>query len=1134
MKIKTLHIYNIASIEDETLDFTQSPLCDSDVFLITGKTGSGKTTILDAICLALYRTTPRLAQSSTSKVETNSDNLTLNDPRNLMRRNTGEAFVNLTFDGVDGHEYEVEWHVQRGQKKKVTVSLDPATWTLRDLTADKVYVARGEKDKEVKAAMLQAVGLEFNQFCRTTMLAQGEFTKFLKSAEKEKVEILEKITRFTEYTEIGKRVFLITSLKRKAWDAAREKAQDNGMSEEEIAKLKEEIELLDTHVKGMVDERNVLLLKKQWLKDETDIQKEKVEAVAGRDVVKAVFDSDEFKAKVKTIDEWNETSEQRNKLKQMNDAKDTMRELERQQAILAGVHEQLLGGVAHEERVKQDNDAAINELKNYFAARESRKEVIEHAQAIMILLGNVANYRTKVNDKRDEIETLKNNLSGKYTPAFEHAKNQMNEAWEKSDKLNDEIKGMQGKLDRMEMKRLQEEHQAANTMVLNIDVAKRSLLQLENARNSFAEKEKALGEAAQKLEEARHECAALDAPLAQAQGEMKAFKTALDNQKESVDKWAKRTRATLHKGSVCPVCQQKIEHDIPHEDILDKLYADAKRAYDDADERLVALQQRRFKLEADVKAKEDALKRDTEALRNDTSVSQAEAQALNDCRKCGFDEITPDIVSKLEQSRNVQQQKLKDLKKTILQGEEIENAVRLKRNELITLESKIKSELQQSFDASKEAKETCEANIKAATEAINAYQGEIGQATGGITPFIPIEDWKSDPSGYAAQLNDEVRDYTSKRERLALLENQQQLLGETLRNAKAACRQITDVQPQWAGHVASGVQAVPTLVQDLNTLVGNVKTCKAQLADKIKEFDQAKASVDEFLTSRPDMSIERLLELNGLSSGKIVSLQDECNGVLDLLHAKEAMLQNVEERIVKHNNDEVKMLITAEDSVEGIDASTTQLDGELNTCNQTLGVKRNMLREDIEKKSQHASLENLEKTAKADYDRWNRVNSIIGDKDGTKFQKIAQSYILGSLLNSANVYLRQLAPRYTLKEVPGTLHISLEDAYQGFATRGSDSLSGGESFLVSLALALALADIGQGLSVDTLFIDEGFGTLSGQPLTNAINTLRSLHHHSGRHVGVISHVDEVKANIPVQIQIIQEGNSSSSKINLVG
>ena len=103
MKIKKIEIKNIASIEDATIDFTAEPLKEADIFLITGVTGSGKTTILDAICLALYRTVPRLAHLSGSSL-VNSDALTLSDPRNVMRLQTGEAYVKLQFEGNDGRD----------------------------------------------------------------------------------------------------------------------------------------------------------------------------------------------------------------------------------------------------------------------------------------------------------------------------------------------------------------------------------------------------------------------------------------------------------------------------------------------------------------------------------------------------------------------------------------------------------------------------------------------------------------------------------------------------------------------------------------------------------------------------------------------------------------------------------------------------------------------------------------------------------------------------------------------------------------------------------------------------------------------------------------------------------------------
>ena len=121
-----------------------------------------------------------------------------------------------------------------------------------------------------------------------------------------------------------------------------------------------------------------------------------------------------------------------------------------------------------------------------------------------------------------------------------------------------------------------------------------------------------------------------------------------------------------------------------------------------------------------------------------------------------------------------------------------------------------------------------------------------------------------------------------------------------------------------------------------------------------------------------------------------------------------------------------------------------------------------------------------------------------------------------------------------MQAVPGQdLIILVEDAYQGGVKRPASTISGGESFLVSLALALALSEIGQSLKVETLFIDEGFGTLSGIPLLNAINTLESLHASNHRQVCAISHREEVKARIPVQIQVNQNLQSSSSTIDVV-
>ena len=165
--------------------------------------------------------------------------------------------------------------------------------------------------------------------------------------------------------------------------------------------------------------------------------------------------------------------------------------------------------------------------------------------------------------------------------------------------------------------------------------------------------------------------------------------------------------------------------------------------------------------------------------------------------------------------------------------------------------------------------------------------------------------------------------------------------------------------------------------------------------------------------------------------------------------------------------------------------------------------------------------------------KWDKLNTLIGDSEGKRFRKIAQSYVLVNLINSANYHLKNLTDRYKLIVKPGTFLIELEDAYNGFTLRPATTISGGESFLVSLSLALALSDMGQHLSLDILFIDEGFGSLSKDVLQVAIETLALLHKTVNKHVGIISHVEELQERIPVQIKVEQQGNNSSSKVSVI-
>lgn len=160
-------------------------------------------------------------------------------------------------------------------------------------------------------------------------------------------------------------------------------------------------------------------------------------------------------------------------------------------------------------------------------------------------------------------------------------------------------------------------------------------------------------------------------------------------------------------------------------------------------------------------------------------------------------------------------------------------------------------------------------------------------------------------------------------------------------------------------------------------------------------------------------------------------------------------------------------------------------------------------------------------------EQWAKLNKLIGSADGTKFKVIAQSYTLNLLLLHANKHLAYLSKRYRLQQVPGTLALQVIDCDMCDEVRTVYSLSGGESFLISLALALGLSSLSSNnLKVESLFIDEGFGSLDADSLRTAMEALEQLQM-QGRKIGVISHVQEMSERISVQIQLHKSVNGKS-------
>ena len=184
-------------------------------------------------------------------------------------------------------------------------------------------------------------------------------------------------------------------------------------------------------------------------------------------------------------------------------------------------------------------------------------------------------------------------------------------------------------------------------------------------------------------------------------------------------------------------------------------------------------------------------------------------------------------------------------------------------------------------------------------------------------------------------------------------------------------------------------------------------------------------------------------------------------------------------------------------------------------------------RTQTENKAKVSGLQEELNVRRTESERWAKLNELAGSADGAKFRRIAQGYTLDILLNYANVQLRELTRRYRLERVPETLALQVIDRDMCDEVRTVHSLSGGESFLVSLALALGLSSLSSNrMRVESLFIDEGFGSLDAETLRVAMDALESLRT-QGRKIGVISHVQEMTERIPVRVQVSRVGNGKS-------
>lgn len=1154
MILQQLQIHNIASIEDATIDFEAQPLADSEVFLITGKTGAGKSTLLDAICLALYASTPRLENTSMQgEMRDNEKDIKIKDPVQLMRRNTGEAFVRLTFTGSNGVHYEAQWSVARA-RNKVTGKIQNKKWALRNLDTDFTYT----KDKEIREEIALAIGLDFKQFCRTTLLAQGEFTRFLNSKDDEKAEILEKITGVDAYSRIGAKIFGQTVEKKKIWEDSQQKIEGiQILNDEEIAQKNNQLQQLDEQSQQIKNTLEKEQEKLRWLQQEQDIRQRKEQAKEDLAHVKAIAESDETQQQEQTIALWNHTIEARAKMNEAASCAKTILQQEAQLQSLEQTFRQIQGAQSYELQQEQTIALSIKKIDDYLAQEAPKVHLYENAQTLNTLIESFLKNKKDAANNLQYANQIKKELNTQYQPKLENTKTMLEECQKTYNQQVINVQEAEAELEQLHLPQLRQQQESLKTLLNDIQTAKNLLELLHEEQNRHVLSQENLVQLQNSIQEKEKLLLVLKQESHDAEIRKNALQLAYEKQRESINKWAKSIRMKLQIGDTCPVCQQRIENTLPHEDNIDALVVEAEKLYKDAENEYNKILTSQNALDADIKALKNSLANEQKVFAKcSESLAKATQKAQEAAKKIPEGENETQTLATLEkvsaqiaeaEVKEKEAKKLRTLRDQKLQEYEV------LRNGMLAAQQKVND--------TQHRIELVEAQISLQTKDSEKAQNDIQTLIGEAEKLSWKNDWHTMLTEFGKEVEDGAITYKMNTEKQQKLAAELKQFEEGNKNLAAVLDAIVKLMPTWGTPSKEPLmlKRIPKVLTRASELQSQITAALQQMnAAKEKEED-TKKWLKEFMEKKQEMLKDfsdkeqeilldenLLLQLDTLQQCDIAEKTEAINRIKQQLVSKQTVWDELEKAYQLHTGEYEALFDEDEKMPIGEKMSEEEsLDTRISTCiasleaqlselgNQRGGIIRD-LEIDRSNKAKVGSLLQESAQKKADFEKWSRLNQLLGDATGNKFRRIAQSYVLASLIHSANGYMRTLSDRYILKVVPGTFVISLEDAYQGYVSRAASTLSGGESFLVSLSLALALSDIGTQLSVDTLFIDEGFGTLSGEPLQHAVNTLRSLHSKSGRHVGIISHVEELKERIPVQIRVNQEGNNSSSTIEIVG
>lgn len=1154
MKFLQLEILNLASLDKqggEVINFEEGALGESTIFSIVGPTGSGKSTLLDAICLALYNRAPRYPRKKGDKNQnieifgatdaSENNRLAPTDSRNILTRGKKEGYSKLTFLANNGNIYRAEWHV-RFQR----VRYENAKTALYKITRN------GEEISEEAAdwnELPNIIGLDYDQFLRTVLIAQGSFANFLTAKENERYELLEKLIGCEEtYTNIATE---IKKAKDQATDAYNQMAasveavKQNLLNDKELAQLKEEIARLEKAEKELNSQLQAISKDLQWF-EENDKQIKQI-TICQTDMEQASDAIKEMQTQILRLQLHDE----------VQPAVNLLQEVERQ---TQSIHEQEGNILKAEGNIKSQESAISESEKTLASLKEAASKAQEQLEKALPVIAEARALKTKMEaampnlkEKKEALELAQKENQSALKDVEENARNI--KKWEaETEKANLALKATQEEIAKQKQV-LHEATQAAEqaweteknkTAGQNIEelqnsktIADRKLQDVQQAIKVVAHLDAATAEK-QKNEERILVLGKRNAEIDKALGKLTIEileKETLTLRKAYTlmvsEKWEIH-RANLTEGKPCPLCGSTTHP--YHTD--NKQFEEATTELSQllkVKENLLKLQQKQEKNLSGERKQNDGevqtLHKQQEKLSGEIATYEEEWKALI----AQYPKI-PKAEAELKLLLPIYENKAKDATSKLSQfnkiQKEIERLTQLK-DKAVKDEAAYESKASTIQNKSQENTSTCVTKLaeqKALTVNLISQQKSKEEAYGKAlhawnSTKKEMEEWQEK---FKQILNGEEPDAAEQRLTAAK--------DEATKAADNQNENINKLKAELANSKGSH-----------QTMQSQNKTMKENLQEKEKELD---LWIEEYNKQLEEKSIEGKdfeetdAKEKGIEERNFESKFINRNTIREMLHSTEDW------NAIRREKDEKEKAVASttalyqsaekahQQHLEHQPAQTRDALLAIQQEYQERSQRNELIAANARMQNHQEALKQLGDKAEAlklvtqEKDDWTAITDAIGT-DGKTLRKIAQCYTLSFLIAHANQEIRKFNSRYELQQVKHSLGIRVIDHDRADDIRDTTSLSGGETFIVSLGLALGLSALSsRNISFENLFIDEGFGTLDPDTLATVIDSLAMLQSSQGKKVGVISHTDTMSERITTQIRIIKNGNSGSSHIEI--